>query len=78
MKTIAPDWLEHFDQAMLAFYAIDHVDAGMEEKELGWYRDLPPREAALAYGEDYELCRVDTFWPARDATSDRDRSDADH
>lgn len=63
MLQIDRDWLQDFDEAMLGLYAIDHAEAGMDGKELEWYCDLPAREAALAYGEDFDLCRVDTFWP---------------
>jgi len=63
MTKIDGDWLEAFDEAMLGFFAIDHADAGMDQYLLGCYSDLPAREAALAFGEDYELYRVDTFWP---------------
>lgn len=65
MTRIDGDWLEAFDEAMLGFFAIDHADAGMDQCLLECYSDLPAREAALAFGEDYELCRVDTFWPVR-------------
>lgn len=63
MYRIDSEWLEDFDEAMLSFFAIDHADAGMNQFLLECYSDLPAREAALAFGEDYELCRVDTFWP---------------
>lgn len=63
MLQIDRDWLQDFDEAMLRLYAIDHTDAGRDGKELAWYCDLPAGEAALAYGEDFDLCRVDTFWP---------------
>lgn len=52
---------------MLVFFAIDHADAGMDQSLLECYSDLPAREAALAFGEDYELSRVDAFWPVRGA-----------
>jgi len=64
MNRIDADWLREFDAAMLGFFAIDHAEAGMDERELSWYVDLPPGEAALAYGRDFDLCRVDTFWPS--------------
>ena len=64
MNRIDAVWLQEFDEAMLDFFAIDHADAGMDERELSWYADLPARDAALAYGQDFELCRVDQFWPA--------------
>lgn len=66
MNTIDPEWLKSFDQSMLELFAIDHAEAGMDSKELGWYCDMTPHEAALAYGEDFDLCRIDTFWPAMD------------
>lgn len=62
LERIDSDWLRDFDAAMLVFFAINHKEAGMDEGELGWYADLPPKEAALAYGRDIDLCRVDTFW----------------
>lgn len=55
-------WLAAFDRALKRHYAIDHVDAGMDEAHLSRYRDLPPHEAALTFGEDYDLDRVDTGW----------------
>lgn len=66
MTTVDREWLNEFDQAMLGFFAIDHAEAGMDSTELARYCNMPPREAALAYGEDYDLCRVDTYWPALD------------
>ncbi|MDY0956112.1 hypothetical protein SOM22_16155 [Stenotrophomonas rhizophila] len=49
--------LEAFDEAMLGFFAIDHADAGTDRFLLECYADLPAKEAALAFGEDYELAR---------------------
>jgi len=62
MHQIDNAWLEEFDRAMLTFYAIDHIDAGMDEPTLLRYYDLSPREAALVYGEDYDLHLVDAWW----------------
>lgn len=62
MKRSDSDWLRDFDAAKLVFFGINHEEAGMDERELGWYADLPPKEAALTYGRDFDLCRVDTFW----------------
>jgi hypothetical protein len=64
MNRIDADWLRDFDEAMLGFFAVDHADAGMDERELSWYADLPAKDAALAYGQDFDLFRVDTFWPS--------------
>ncbi len=63
MIRIDGEWLQEFDEAMLGFFAIDHADAGMDSFLLECYSDLPATEAALAFGVDYRLCRVDTFWP---------------
>ena len=56
-------WLEAFDKELLHLFAIDHSDAGMDEYLLACYADLPPREAALAFGSDYDLERDDALWP---------------
>jgi len=63
MNKIDTEWLNAFDEAMLGLFAIDHSDAGMDEFLLGCYADLPPREAALAFGDDYDLDRDDALWP---------------
>lgn len=44
-------------------YAINHSDAGMDEQLLVSYYDLEPREAALAFGNDYDLDRMNPLWP---------------
>ncbi|MGE8260469.1 hypothetical protein [Stutzerimonas nitrititolerans] len=63
MTKIDSEWLKAFDEALLALFAINHSDAGMDEFLLGCYADLPPRDAALAFGEDYDLDRDDALWP---------------
>ena len=63
MTKIDPAWLEAFDKELLHLFAIDHRDAGMDEYLLGCYADLPSREAALAFGSDYDLERDDALWP---------------
>ncbi|MFL0350760.1 hypothetical protein [Stenotrophomonas lactitubi] len=60
---IDPAWLAAFDAELLYLFAIDHQDAGMDAFQLGCYADLPPREAALAFGSDYDLERDDALWP---------------
>lgn len=62
MSDIDFGWLRDFDAAMVVLFAINHEEAGMDERELRWYADLPPKEASLAYGRDFDLWRVDTFW----------------
>ena len=63
MTLIDSAWLAAFDDELLYLFAIDHEDAGMEAFLLGYYADLPPREAALAFGSDYDLERDDALWP---------------
>ncbi|WP_202908078.1 hypothetical protein [Stenotrophomonas maltophilia] len=63
MTTIDTAWLGAFDEELLYLFAIDHCDAGIDEYLLGRYADLPPREAALAFGSDYDLERDDALWP---------------
>jgi len=59
---IDPNWLQDFDTAMRRYFLIDHADAGMGETELARYADLRPHDAALQYGEDYDLQRIDINW----------------
>lgn len=55
-----PDtWLNAFDVHMKKFFAINHKDAGVSDEQLLAYTDLEPRDAALMYGEDYDLERID-------------------
>lgn len=63
MNKIDTDWLEEFDEAMLGLFAINHSDAGMDEALLVSYYDLEPREAALAFGNNYDLDRAYVVWP---------------
>lgn len=74
MNRIDADWLREFDEAMLGYFAIDRADAGMDERELSWYTDLPPSDAALAHGQDFDPCRVDSFWPTPGLSSRRSTS----
>lgn len=62
---IDAEWLKAFDEAMLGLFAIDHGDACMDQFLLGSYADLPPREAALAFGDGYDLDRDDALWQRR-------------
>ena len=63
MTLIDSAWLTAFDAELLHLFAIDHQDAGMDAFLLGCYADLSPREAALAFGSDYDLERDDALWP---------------
>ena len=62
MSKVDHTWLSKLDDAMKVLFAIDHDDAGMSEEVLLCYADLSPREAALQFGEDYDLQRVDIGW----------------
>jgi hypothetical protein len=64
MNPISTVWLRDFDAAMIRYFLINHADAGMDESVLLRYADLPPQAAALQFGEDYELQRVDADWVA--------------
>lgn len=59
MVCIDGKWLREFDVALQAYLAINRHDAGITDEIAIRYADLPAREAALAFGEDYELQRVD-------------------
>lgn len=63
MTKIDRAWLEAFDKELLHLFAIDHSDAGMDEYLLACYADLPPRNAALAFANVYDLERDDALWP---------------
>ena len=63
MTTIDAEWLRAFEGELRHLFAIDHNDAGVDEYLLSLYADLPPREAALAFGSDYDLERDDALWP---------------
>ncbi|HIE5355979.1 TPA: hypothetical protein ACXNP2_002592 [Stenotrophomonas maltophilia] len=63
MTRIDAAWLEAFDKELLHLFAIDLGNTGMDEYLLACYADLPPREAALAFGSDYDLERDDALLP---------------
>lgn len=56
---IPETWLTAFDEYLVKFYGINHVDAGLDDELMLGYVDLEPREAALVYGEDYDLHPID-------------------
>jgi len=62
MATIDSRWLEQFGAAMKHYFAIEVADLGLSETELSWFVDLSPENAALAFGEDYDVQRVDIDW----------------
>ena len=62
MTTINTTWRDAFNDALQAHFAITIGDAGLTGTELSRYADLEPKEAALQFGEDYDLDRVDQGW----------------
>lgn len=59
---ISHEWTLAFDAALMRWFAINHRDAGLTDTDLARYSDLPPEQAALQFGEDYDLDRVDRGW----------------
>ena len=51
-----------FNASLQAHFAITIGDAGLTDTELSRYADLEPKEAALQFGDDYDLDRVDRGW----------------
>ncbi len=62
MTTITATWRDAFNAALQSHFAITIEDAGLSDAELARYVDLEPKAAALQFGEDYELDRVDQSW----------------
>lgn len=62
MMTITATWRNAFNDALQAHFAITIGDAGLTDTELSRYADLEPKAAALQFGEDYDLDRVDLGW----------------
>ena len=62
MTTITASWRDAFNTALQSHFAITIGDAGLTDTELSRYADLEPKAAALQFGEDYDLDRVDQGW----------------
>ena len=62
MTTITAQWRNGFNTALQAHFAIAIGDAGLTDDELARYTDLEPKAAALQFGEDYDLDRIDQGW----------------
>ena len=62
MTTITANWRAAFNAALQSHFAITIGDAGLTDTELSRYADLEPKAAALQFGEDYDLDRVDLGW----------------
>jgi hypothetical protein len=62
MTSISATWRDAFNAALQAHFAITTDDAGLTDTDLARYFDLPPEQAALQFGEDYDLDRVDQGW----------------
>ena len=55
-------WTNDFGIFLKAYFGMSIHDAGLSESELDRYRDLTPSEAALTFGESYDLDRIDRGW----------------
>ena len=62
MTSINAQWRNGFNTALQSHYAITINDAGLTDTELARYTELDPKVAALQFGEDYDLDRVDKGW----------------
>lgn len=62
MQDVDAKWLRDFDNALRKYLALDRAGAGITDEVLARYADLPARDAALQYGEDYDLQRTDLDW----------------
>ena len=62
MTLITASWRDAFNAALQSRFAITINDAGLTDTDLARYSDLPPEQAALQFGEDYDLDRVDQGW----------------
>ncbi len=62
MTSINVQWRNGFNTALQSHFAITINDAGLTDTELARYTDLDPKAAALQFGEDYDLDRVDQGW----------------
>jgi len=55
---IPESWLENFDRHLKKNFGINHIDAGLSDEDMLRYVDLEPKEAALCFGEDYDLDNI--------------------
>ena len=62
MTSINAQWRNGFNTALQSHFAITINDAGLTDTDLARYSDLAPEQAALQFGEDYALDRVDRGW----------------
>lgn len=62
MTTFTHQWCHAFNVALQTHFALSIDDAGLTDTELPRYADLGPKEAALTFGEDHDLDRVDHGW----------------
>jgi len=59
MTSINAQWRNGFNAALQARFAITINVVSLTDTDLGRYSVLPPEQAALQFGEDYDLDRVD-------------------
>lgn len=58
------NWRECFYAQLRTLYGMSVEDVCMSDADLEHYMDLEPREAALVYGEDNGLDRIDRGYNA--------------
>lgn len=62
MAELDENWLIAFEAALWLHFYLDRQDAGVCDEVALRYADLPPREAAFAYADGYDIQRVDVDW----------------
>ena len=55
-------WRDCFYAQLKTLFGINASDVNMTNADLEHYQDLEPREAALVYGEENDLTRIDRGW----------------
>lgn len=55
-------WRDCFYAQIKTLYGMSIEDVGMSNADLEHYMDLEPREAAMVYGEEHDLTRIDRGW----------------
>lgn len=63
MTELIPElWVTAFSRECQGLWGLTLKDTGLSDEELAEYMDLDPEEAALVWGEDNNLVRIDRGW----------------
>lgn len=62
MNRLDHGWLAAFEASLWKHFCLDRVGAGICDEVASRYADLPPREAAFVFADDYDVPRVDLDW----------------